>query len=273
VLNLSLRAKIRRIADRSLERLYRLERSAFDSYMGVSTGGYGLETADFIQANQETWPYLGGEWPAVYFALRALRSGPDDVFVDFGAGKGRALLMAGRLPYRRVVGVELDPELAQCARRNLAQARWRLRAGAAACETANVLDWPFPDDASTVFLFNPFYGQTFRRAISKIFDSYDRNPRRIHIVYENPQQHDWLLSTGRVVVEGVRPEMWPSTRRWWTDWGVIVTYHVTGTSGSSDTGQCLVRKKKPANEAIIRWSGPTGQASMVRDLGKGSGCR
>jgi SAM-dependent methyltransferase len=259
--------------DRSLERLYSLERRAFDSYMGVSTGGYWLETSDFIQANQESWPYLGGEWPAVYFALRALRPGPDDVFVDFGAGKGRVLLMAGRLPYRRVVGVELDPELAQCARRNIAQARRRLRAEAVACETANVLDWPFPDDASTVFLFNPFYGQTFRRAVTGIFDSYDRNPRHIHIVYENPQQHDWLLSTGRVFVEDVRAEMWPSTRQWWTDWGAIVTYHVTGTSGSIGTGRCLMRKKKPASEAMIRWSGPTGQTSMVRDLGKGSGCR
>jgi SAM-dependent methyltransferase len=264
--------KIRGIAERSLERLYSLERKAFDSYMGASTGGYGLETSEFIQANQESWPYLGGEWPAVYFALRALRPGPADVFVDLGAGKGRVLLIASRLPYRRAVGVELDPELAQCARRNIVQAQRKLRAGTVACETATVLDWPFPDDASTVFLFNPFYGQTFRRAITGIFDSYDRNPRHIHIVYENPQQHNWLLSTGRVVVEGVRPEMWPSTRRWWTEWGVIVTYHVTGTSGSTDTGCCLMRKKKSASEAIIRWSGPNGQTPTIRDPGENSGC-
>jgi SAM-dependent methyltransferase len=264
--------KIRGIAERSLEWLYSLERKAFDSYMGASTGGYGLETSEFIQANQENWPYLGGEWPAVYFALRALRPGPTDVFVDLGAGKGRVLLIASRLPYRRVVGVELDPELAQCARRNVAQAQRKLRAGTVACETANVLDWPFPDDASTVFLFNPFYGQTFRRAITGIFDSYDRNPRHIHIVYENPQQHNWLLSTGRVVVEDVRPEMWPSTRRWWTEWSVIVTYHVTETSGSTDTGCCLMRKKKSASEAIIRWSGPNGQTPTIRDPGENSGC-
>src|SRR5689334_21283292 len=135
--------KIRGMAERSLERLYSLERKVFDFYMGASTGGYGLETSEFIQANQESWPYLGGEWPAVYFALRALRPGPADVFVDLGAGKGRALLMAGRLPYRRVVGIELDPELAQCARRNVEQARRRLRAGTVTCVTTDVLDWQF----------------------------------------------------------------------------------------------------------------------------------
>lgn len=257
--------KVLGIADRSLEGLYSLERRVFDAYMGAATGGHVRETPEFIQANQDSWPYLGGEWPGVYFALRALRPGHADVFVDLGAGKGRALLMAGRLPYRRVVGVELDPELAECARRNVERARRRLRAGAVACETANVLDWPFPDDASTVFLFNPFYGQTFRQAITRIFDSYDRNPRHIHIVYENPQQHDWLVSTGRVIVEDVRPEMWPSTRRWWTDWKVIVTYHVTGTHGSTDAGSCAARKKKPSNAAMIRWSGLGGQGAENLD--------
>jgi hypothetical protein len=224
-----------------------------------------METPEFLQSNRESWPYLGCEWPALYLALRALRPGPADVLVDLGAGKGRALLVAGRMPYRRVVGVELDPELAQCARGNIARARRRLRAADVVCETANLLDWPFPDDASTVFLFNPCYGQTFRQAITKIFDSYDRNPRRIHIVYENPQQHDWLLATGRVVVDNVRPEMWPSARRWWANWGVVVTYHVTGVASVPGTGPCPARKKRPDGAAMIRWGGSIGPATGKLD--------
>jgi predicted RNA methylase len=240
--------------------------------MGGSAGGHGLETPEFLEANQESSPYLGCEWPAVYLVLRALRPGLADVFVDLGAGKGRALLTVGRLTYRRVVGVELDPELAQCARRNVAQARRRLRAGTIACETANVRAWPFPDDASTVFLFNPFYGQAFRRVITRIFDSYDQNPRRIHIVYEHLRQHDWLVSTGRVVVEGVRSEMWPRTRRWSAGENVIVTYHMTGKNDSTDASSCLVRKKNPASEAMIHWIGRNGQRFDDRDLKKCSEC-
>jgi len=46
-----------------------------------------------------------------------------DVFVDFGAGKGRALLMAAQYPFKRVVGIEISEALCREARRNVA--RWR----------------------------------------------------------------------------------------------------------------------------------------------------
>lgn len=39
-------------------------------------------------------------------------------FIDFGCGKGRALLEAARFPFARVIGVEFAPELAQIAEHN-----------------------------------------------------------------------------------------------------------------------------------------------------------
>src|SRR5215472_6172731 len=42
------------------------------------------------------------------------------VFLDVGAGKGRAMLVASEYPFLRVEGVELNPKLAGIARRNLA---------------------------------------------------------------------------------------------------------------------------------------------------------
>src|ERR1700719_3166712 len=40
-------------------------------------------------------------------------------FVDIGAGKGRALLLAAELPFRKVIGVELSEELARIAQKNI----------------------------------------------------------------------------------------------------------------------------------------------------------
>ena len=40
-------------------------------------------------------------------------------FLDVGAGKGRAMLLAAELPFRRIVGVELHPALAAIARTNI----------------------------------------------------------------------------------------------------------------------------------------------------------
>ena len=42
----------------------------------------------------------------------------DYTFIDLGCGKGRALLLASRLPFREVIGIELNPELAAVAARN-----------------------------------------------------------------------------------------------------------------------------------------------------------
>jgi SAM-dependent methyltransferase len=41
-------------------------------------------------------------------------------FVDVGAGKARALLLAAELPFRKVIGVELNEALARIAQKNVA---------------------------------------------------------------------------------------------------------------------------------------------------------
>ncbi len=42
-------------------------------------------------------------------------------FVDLGSGKGRTLLMASEYPFRRIVGVEILPELHRAAEKNIAK--------------------------------------------------------------------------------------------------------------------------------------------------------
>jgi hypothetical protein len=259
-------------ADYCYARFDDLMQWSFDSYMGSSTVGIEYTTAsDVYHSHGDNWPYQGCSWPSVHFALKALKPSATDVLVDLGLGKGRALLIAGRLPYGSVVGVDMDVELTQLAQSNVERARPKMRAGAIKCETANVLDWPFPDDASTVFLFNPFLGQTFRSAMAGIFDSFDRNPRPIHIVYEYPWEHDWLVSTGRVVVENVRPMQWLGPRRWWDGGSVITTYHVTGKADAAGAVRCPASKRDPSSEAMTRWSGPNGHRFVVTAPGDAPG--
>src|SRR5271169_4560215 len=47
----------------------------------------------------------------------------DFVFIDLGSGKGRTLLIASDYPFRRIVGVDLLPELHQAAEENLSKYR------------------------------------------------------------------------------------------------------------------------------------------------------
>jgi SAM-dependent methyltransferase len=247
-----------KLADFFFSRLYGLEQRFFDLYLGTSTTGLQPTSSDFFQTGSENWPYGGCQWPALRHALNELNPTGSDVFVDLGSGKGKALLVAGRLPYQRVVGVELDAGIAECAKRNLERAHRKLKAVVVDSQISNAVEWPIPENASTIFMFNPFFGNTFREVSAKIFDSYDRNPRRLHIIYEHPWEHDWLASTGRVVVENVRSSTWPNRRQWWEGGDVIVTYHVIGAGEPEGSAHCLAGARSTASQAMQRWSGPNG---------------
>src|SRR5262245_47169630 len=57
--------------------------------------------------------------------IRILRPKPQDVVFDIGCGKGRVLALFARCGVRRVVGVEIDPVLADVASRNALRLRGR----------------------------------------------------------------------------------------------------------------------------------------------------
>jgi SAM-dependent methyltransferase len=237
---------------------YGAQQRVFDLLLGVSTRGFVATGDDTYDAGGDNCYYQGCEWLSVRRALKDLNPTESDVFVDLGSGKGKALLIAGQLPYKRVIGVEIDEELSQLAERNINRSRSRLPAERVECVTASVLEWKIPDDASVIFMFNPFIGQTFSAAMAKIFESYDRNPRILHIVYGHPWEHDKLLSTSRVVVNNVRSGTSPGRIRWWEKGDVIVTYRVVASVADSQLEWERPRGVFRPRRAVRRWSVPNG---------------
>jgi SAM-dependent methyltransferase len=261
--------RIRKLVSFCKAFLHNAPERIFDRWVGASTRGLIVKDGSVFNDGGENVFYLGSQWLPVRRALRDLDPGPADVFVDLGSGKGKVLLIAGRLPYRRVVGIELDRELSECAKRNINQAQRRFRAQNVESITASALDWPIPDDTSVLFMYNPFIGQTFRTAVDHIIESYDRKPRTLHIVYYYPWEHDWLLSTGRFVVDNVWPGNWLVRTRWWQNGYVIVSYRVVGASEGTQSG-LVPHSSVRSYEAMQRWSSPNGHrfALIVKDWGE-----
>jgi SAM-dependent methyltransferase len=114
-------------------------------------------------------------------------------FIDLGSGKGRALLLAARLGFARIVGIEYSRDLHLVAQRNLdaARAHWpnvdriELR-----CEDA--ADFDPPPEPVICFLFNPFGGSVMRRVISRWVGALSRHDKDLWIVYANPTQRPIL---------------------------------------------------------------------------------
>ena len=84
-------------------------------------------------------------------ALFDRRIGEGDVIVDVGCGKGRVFnWLLSRGFANTMIGVELDPEIAEGCRRRLRKyANVSIIAG-------NILE-NFPDDGTIFYLFNPFH--------------------------------------------------------------------------------------------------------------------
>jgi len=124
---------------------------------------------------------------------RFLRYLPKDLrdvtFVDFGSGKGRAVLIAARYPFREVIGVEFAQELVDIANQNIRNQPPELRTCAslsAVCKDAT--DFELPDGKLVLYFFDPFGAEIMARVVDRIIASYTANPRPIYIVYHNPDE-------------------------------------------------------------------------------------
>jgi hypothetical protein len=205
------KARLRRVNERVLELRY-----------GVATSEHVYHEDLGLDTENRVW-HDPSDWVAIRRALARLRVGPDDVFVDFGSGLGRALLVASTLPFRRVVGIELSAELSARARRNLVRSRIRRRADKVEVVTADALEWPIPPDLTVAYLYCPFTGDVFRRVIDKLLQSVDEHPRPLRLVYNYPFEHNQLVRNERMRVLSVAPSTWPGKA---SDADVIVTYLV-----------------------------------------------
>jgi tRNA1(Val) A37 N6-methylase TrmN6 len=118
-------------------------------------------------------------------------------FVDVGAGKGRALLLAAELPFRKVIGVELNEALARIAQRNvtpwkrIARSRAKIRV---IYEDAAEFQWP--GTPLLIYLNNPFDCALVELLASQIAAAAASGPGLVDLLYVNPACADALTSHG-----------------------------------------------------------------------------
>ena len=169
----------------------------FDLEHGVQTSG--LIPGRFLKTghahDRHSTAYFGVA-PSVFHALLKLwqRKRPvapieEFAFLDLGAGMGRAILLASEYPFRKVVGVELNPILAGMARRNFAT--WRAAGRVCAPAWIVCLDAasaPIPKGPCLVFLFNPFGASVMRRLLKRLSLTFRNRPRQLDILYVNNEQ-------------------------------------------------------------------------------------
>jgi hypothetical protein len=117
-------------------------------------------------------------------------------FVDFGSGKGRALLLASEFPFRRIVGLEFSPELHQIAEKNI-----RLyRSSTQKCRNVQSINIDFvgfvlPVEPLVLFFFDPCRLRVLAEVLERISKTLLANPRSLYVAYIAPGAEQERLLT------------------------------------------------------------------------------
>ena len=169
---------------------------------GVETGGLipagGLVTGH--QSDAHVTAYYGVA-PSILRRLvqHWLETGPAQPierysFVDVGAGKGRAMLVASELGFRQVIGVELNPAMADIGQRNVDHWITNRRADPTAKPHApvrlveqDVLEFEFPKTPCVAFLFHPFEAPLMRKFLRRAESQFARRPGELDVLYVNAE--------------------------------------------------------------------------------------
>ncbi|HEX3741770.1 MAG TPA: class I SAM-dependent methyltransferase [Terriglobales bacterium] len=107
-------------------------------------------------------------------------------FIDIGSGKGRALLLASQFGFRRIIGVELLPELDQVARENILQFEPHGETSRIELICGDATTFCLPVEPMVIFLFNPLPEPALRAFLENTERSLLEFPRPTFVVYANP---------------------------------------------------------------------------------------
>jgi SAM-dependent methyltransferase len=181
--------------------------AAFDAAAGVNTGG--VQHLYDLTINSEN----------ARFGVNHVASDPTEfrqameridldlsaaTFVDFGSGRGRALIMAAMLPFKKVIGIEFAKELHQDGIENIKNSTYDLGPPDRIHQIlGDATQFEFPTDPLVLYLFNPFDAPIVAAVARHAMDSWRRNPRPMRVIYLNPifsaewQKAGWeLLESG-----------------------------------------------------------------------------
>jgi SAM-dependent methyltransferase len=165
--------------------------------LGIRTTGYipSCELTD----DEQCIGYQPISYGCLDSAFRYVRPTRGDVFLDYGCGKGRAVVVAARHPFRRVIGVEQSEALSTLARENIAHARRKLRCPEVAVVTSDATQFVVPPAVNVVLFFNPFVGEVLAQVQARLRSSLEESPRALTILYLYPTDRadefapcDWL---------------------------------------------------------------------------------
>lgn len=169
---------------RSIARTVR-EHYRYERPLGIRTTGYVYRRRKGEQANafRDDVLYEPTGYAQLEQIAALVRPGPDDVVMDFGCGKGRAVAFFATKGVKKSIGVEFRAELVEIARQNAARLVGRT-------SPIEILHGDFLevdlDEVTLFFMYNPAGEKTLTALARRMEESLARRPRPIRLAYVYP---------------------------------------------------------------------------------------
>jgi predicted RNA methylase len=118
------------------------------------------------------------------------------VFIDFGCGKGKVVLLAAAVPFKQIIGIELSAELIRVAEDNLRSYRGTRRCNNVRLICTDAREFRAPEEPAIYYLYDPFDAEVLRKVLENLRHSLDAAPRQIYVLYLTPVHRDLLNESG-----------------------------------------------------------------------------
>jgi len=158
----------------------------------ISHRGSGLSLMDFklreeTLINQEHSTFYVPT-PIVPFLklIKKLQLPDTSVFVDYGAGKGRAMILAAESHnFKKIKGMEFSATLYESAKKNIQTYTRKTGLDIFALHHIDVVNYQVQPEDSTFYFFNPFNEHILKQCLEKIQHSLNENPRPAVLIYQS----------------------------------------------------------------------------------------
>jgi len=168
----------------------------FDKLYKINTMGNYIKYCSNI--NEDITIYLPTGYKNIQNILNSIKLRNQDIFVDFGCGKGRTVFLASLRKIKKAVGIEYNHELFKDALKN--KKKFKFNKSEIKILYLDAAKYKITDE-TIFFFFNPFGLKTLNKILNNIKKSLKYNPRKIYIIYHADRGVYSFLKTKKWLIE------------------------------------------------------------------------
>lgn len=172
--------------------LRRREWREFLIRLRIALGQVDLKHDPTEEVTERTHYYADSGGLAFDRLMDHFKIGPSDAIIDFGCGKGGILISLSKYPFSRITGVEISPDLADIADKNIR----KLGIKNVTVECCDAAEYQHLEPYNYFYFFDPFPGVVMQDVLRNIEQSVMDRPRKVTIIYLNPFCHEMIEAQG-----------------------------------------------------------------------------